>query len=167
MGLDVLLSAIALCCWSVVGNLDARSMIKCVLPWLDDDYVEPKRALKSAQSVAERKRMDFAHRRSSAKAQEEIEELLDDIRRPTGELRQRATRSTSRARRRSVSPVKRSVSRHRTRDSPPESEVYDDVMEVFKEATGPAEAAAVAWGLFALGGLGVATSAVFGAGELD
>lgn len=69
--------------------------------------------------------------------------------------------------------MKREISRGRTRSVSRarrlerEAEDNDAEERVFEDAAGPAEAAAVAWSMFALGGLGVASTAVFGAGELD
>jgi hypothetical protein len=90
------------------------------------------------------------------------------------------TRSRSRFRSRaSVSPAKKTASRRtsRTRDRSrplqrPESEEDYDERRILtppnvQTSTAPAEAAGVAWVMFALGGLGMANTAVYGAGELE
>lgn len=188
IGLDVLFSALALCCWAVIGSLDARSILKCgICPWIDEG-VEPKRAARSSQSAAR----DLSRRRSIARAVEGYERedetrdtsargrSFDDELDTAHEAVGRTSRSRTRSRRGSMSPMKRELSRLRRRSLSREWDSssgsgydggpggYDaESGTMFKKRAGPAEAAAVAWGLFTLGGVGVASTAVFGAGELE
>ena len=227
LGLDVLLSAVGICCWSVVSNADARSMIKCsIFPWLDEteaagedtmDHVRDvtdelyghsmgraQNALSSAKETVRRGSQDM--KRRVYQLQGTIGRSDDDIEReinsggPTRGRRGRpakspirdmksgrasqarsasATSAPSRSRSRaSVSPVKRnassrrssrirnlSVSRHGSgfRDDD-ERRILSSTMEV---VTADAQAAGLTWGLFAIGGLGMASAAVFGAEEVS
>ena len=219
VGADVLLSAVALCCWAVVGNVDPRSMIKCgIFPWLDETQdavgVAARRLSDAAEDVydvsAERIRESLATARARARQgsqelryrashwghepgldesgeEDEDVEWQQSQRPPTMRGRKQkprstareTTRSQSRSRSRaSVSPVKKTASRRssRTRDrsrplqSPESEEDYDErrilIPTSIQTLTAPAEAAGVAWAMFALGGLGMASTAVYGAGEV-
>lgn len=229
VGADVLLSAIALSCWAVVGNLDPRSMIECgIYPWLDKPQDMVGHAASRAKEVAEgaydgaaeRVRDGLSSARGKArKGSQELErrtsqwredpeldddddeedemELSNEVRQllaarrrrppkvPTRERREILadhirSRSKSRA---GVSPAKgdgprlrsRTRERSRSRVSLRLGSEDDDEIHTLTSArasamamamAGPAEAAGVAWGLFALGGLGMASTAVFGSGEL-
>lgn len=54
VGVDVILSAVGLCCWSVVSNADVRSMIKSsVFPWLDEVDEATRYAISRVEKVTE------------------------------------------------------------------------------------------------------------------
>lgn len=43
LAFDVLISVLTLACWSVIGHLDARAMVRCALcPWVDDMHEQIK-----------------------------------------------------------------------------------------------------------------------------
>ena len=210
VGADVLLSAFALCCWAVVGNVDPRNMIKCgIYPWLDETQDAVGAAARRMSNAAENAYDVSAERirdglsTVGARARQGSQELryragLDDsegedeevewqrsLRQPTVRGRKprskrETSRSPSRSRSRaSVSPVKKTASRRssRARDErspsrrPGSEEDYEErrilMPTSMQTLTAPAEAAGVAWVMFALGGLGIANTAVYGAGELE
>ena len=210
VGADVLLSAFALCCWAVVGNVDPRSMIKFgIYPWLEETHDAVGAAARRMSNAAENAYDVSAERireglsTVGARAREGSQELryrashrghgpgLDDSegededvkwqrsqRQPTVRGRKprpkrETSRSPSRSRSRaSVSPVKKTASRRssRARELEPEED-YEErrilIPTSMHTLTAPAEAAGVAWVMFALGGLGIASTAVYGAGELE
>ena len=216
IGADVLLSAVALSYWAVVGNLDARSMIESgVCPWLDNIQEAVGNAASRAKEATEGAAEHVRNGLSSAteKARHGSQELkrrtsqryedvgLDDNeededefgpsvmsqilaarrgRPPKPLTRERRVHPRSRSKSRaSVSPVQGDTSRRRSRTRERSSsrvslghgpEKDDEESQILRDiamaAAGPAEAAGVAWALFALGGLGVASTAVFGSGEL-
>lgn len=54
VGVDVLLSAICLCCWSVVSNIDIPSLIKCsVFPWLDETQAAAEHTMDHIRDVTD------------------------------------------------------------------------------------------------------------------
>lgn len=223
LGLDILLSAIGFCCWSIVSNADAHNMIKCSrLPWLDgteaavrdmrerfhhtaDDMYkrsieQAEHAIETARNSIRRRSTDLKRRVSQMqakfglpndhveceasydqpaeveepKAQQHIRDL--GVARRTGPAVpvQAPPRSRSRARA-SVSPVKESTSQRRssrvrnTRNPPYASDLGDyDEHETYnvEAVTAKAEAAGLTWGPFVIGGLGLASSAVFGACDI-
>ncbi len=221
VGADVLLSAVALCCWAVIGNIDPRSMIKCgIFPWLDETQEVVSKTARRMSNAAEdiydvsAERIRDSLSTASARARQGSEELRyrashwrhelglheseerDEnvdwqyLREPTARGREQqssiATGETDPPRSRSrslarVSPVKKTASRRssRGRDTKMSLQSLDSDEEgdseerrilnstAIKTLTAPAEAAGVTWVMFVLGGLGMASTAVYGAGELE
>jgi hypothetical protein len=226
VGADVVLSAVALSCWAVVGKLDPRSVIECgIYPWLDktqemvgqvasrakeaaegdyDGVAEQVRdGLSSVKGKARRESQGLKRRTTQWREdtgleedeedEDEDEELDSNVRQllearrgrpreaPTRERREAlADYSGSKSKPRAgVSPVKGDISRQRSRTrergrsrasvrrgSENDDEESQILTSTAKAMAAPAEAAGVAWGIFCMLGLGAASTAVFGSGEL-
>ena len=137
IGVDVLLSAFALCCWAVAANLDARGMMGCsVFPWLsterdtplkaiaapEDEYVETEEefvaSIPSARPRLRSASQQLTRRGSRRQDSQELENEGEAIDRPTMVRRGRPPKSTLQSRnkyRTSLSPVKRYGARQSSR----------------------------------------------------
>lgn len=164
VGWDVVLTGFTLCFWAAVRNLDVSEMLRCILPLTrrateDEKHVsfkQPTATIKSeptatASSISPAKRGRGRPRKNSAAAPTPAPTEKQSTRRS---LRNRAANDGDTADDADYEPTAATAAQLAQQDHEEEYE------ETVKEE---AEAAALAWGLSIMGGLGLVSAAVMGA----
>jgi hypothetical protein len=174
IGWDVLFSALSFTVWSFVRSLDVNDMLKCsALPFLDLPVDSEEH-----NDEAEEVQVTHGGRHVKFTTEDEIPDHADDVApiSPT-KRRGRPPKSTSKVdgvedSATSTGTLRRSTRRKRTPDDSEDgyvapSKTAELASTEHGEGAGDvvegAEAGALAWGLFVLGGLGVISASVLGA----